>query len=263
MNNRDTRLDFLRAAAIILVVIGHYLQGLPAGEEIFLFRLVYAFHMPLFMVIAGMAAAHSAAFRIDPVSAQTFPWLGLQAMPMKVARLLIPFFSWGVVRYFASDWHTRTVFMEYIQTLFRRPDIGLWFLPVLFCIFAALSFVRALYGFALRRYGLKSPNLMLLACLGCGWLLLLLMRHNYACYLSCYYYPFVCAGLFCNRASLPAAHGAPLVAVLGFTVLFQFWHRTEADARLLHWLGSSHELMIKQLSPPWRALLAAQYSWRS
>ena len=46
--------DALRGFAIVFVVIGHTLQyGAADPDENALFRLIYAFHMPLFMFISG------------------------------------------------------------------------------------------------------------------------------------------------------------------------------------------------------------------
>ena len=58
---RDYELDFAKAILIILVIIGHSLQYsygndyLSSGHYFnnHLYRLIYSFHMPLFMMISG------------------------------------------------------------------------------------------------------------------------------------------------------------------------------------------------------------------
>ena len=52
---RDISFDIAKGIAIFLVVWGHVLQqGIPAAvEEHYIFKTIYAFHMPLFAVISG------------------------------------------------------------------------------------------------------------------------------------------------------------------------------------------------------------------
>lgn len=58
MKKRIPELDFIKGAAIILVVIGHVISQVWNSnpviyENVFLFRLCYSFHMPLFVFISG------------------------------------------------------------------------------------------------------------------------------------------------------------------------------------------------------------------
>ncbi len=58
MKKRIPELDFIKGAAIILVVIGHVISQVwnsnPAiYENVFLFRICYSFHMPLFVFVSG------------------------------------------------------------------------------------------------------------------------------------------------------------------------------------------------------------------
>ena len=54
---RSEELDISKGIAIFLVVWGHIIQYSFAGKEEFyeniIFRLIYGFHMPLFMIISG------------------------------------------------------------------------------------------------------------------------------------------------------------------------------------------------------------------
>jgi len=60
-NKRNNTIDIIKAVAIILVCIGHSIQfgsGFNIlSEEIFFdnicFKIIYSFHMPLFMLISG------------------------------------------------------------------------------------------------------------------------------------------------------------------------------------------------------------------
>lgn len=54
---RDPRIDFAKGILIVLVVLGHCIQISYAGSDEFysnwLFKLIYSFHMPAFMLISG------------------------------------------------------------------------------------------------------------------------------------------------------------------------------------------------------------------
>lgn len=53
---RDRKIDILRGIAILLVVLGHYIQVIYsplAFDDNLLFRIIYSFHMPLFIFISG------------------------------------------------------------------------------------------------------------------------------------------------------------------------------------------------------------------
>lgn len=60
MRVRDNRLDFAKGVLIVLVVLGHLLEEVSGGWEDGFVRLVltviYAFHMPAFVFLAGVTA---------------------------------------------------------------------------------------------------------------------------------------------------------------------------------------------------------------
>ena len=59
MKKRNEFIDILKGYAIILVVLGHSLQygcGLLPNNQFFsnnIFKIIYTFHMPLFVLISG------------------------------------------------------------------------------------------------------------------------------------------------------------------------------------------------------------------
>lgn len=56
MKERNPALDYAKAIGIMLVVLGHVLEY--AGETGAVYKLIYAFHMPLFFVISGIAMSY-------------------------------------------------------------------------------------------------------------------------------------------------------------------------------------------------------------
>lgn len=71
---RDPRIDFAKGILIVLVVLGHCIQISYAGSDEFysnwLFKLIYSFHMPAFMLISGWLfySSHDKTFRQIAVS---------------------------------------------------------------------------------------------------------------------------------------------------------------------------------------------------
>lgn len=60
-NERNAYIDFVKAVAIILVIVGHCIQY-GSGNDVLsastffddkVFKFIYSFHMPLFMLVSG------------------------------------------------------------------------------------------------------------------------------------------------------------------------------------------------------------------
>lgn len=116
------RLDVLKALAIVLVVFGHSVSRIyddPAHAPVWIawaFTALSAFHVPLFMFVAGYVTRR----------APNLSWLRDRAL-----RLLVPYAAWGCVQYVAY-------FRGQGPAWFGRAAIdpaatnALWFLYVLF-----------------------------------------------------------------------------------------------------------------------------------
>src|SRR6478735_3308217 len=86
----NSQLDALKGFAILLVVLGHSTQTYAANgnfDNNFLFRIIYSFHMPLFMFLSGAVAAYS----LRPMN-----W---DFIKRKFYMLVIPFVAWYLVGY--------------------------------------------------------------------------------------------------------------------------------------------------------------------
>ena len=153
IKNRDLFLDIAKGLAIILVVVGHVIQGSSQYfDDLLWFRVIYSFHMPLFVFLSGAVAA--IAFKSDRVQD------GLQAAFVQAKtkivkatiRLLLPFISWCLINQFIYH-HSDSVISALILA-FRRPDTALWFLLAIFyCIVLAELFnilFSAIYTFSKR-----------------------------------------------------------------------------------------------------------------
>lgn len=88
IKKRDSSIDNIRGIAIVLVVIGHVIVEFYETDAAFVdnywFRLIYSFHMPLFMFVGGWVA-----------------WLTFDGtfkkLKKRTAALLIPFVVWNVI----------------------------------------------------------------------------------------------------------------------------------------------------------------------
>jgi fucose 4-O-acetylase-like acetyltransferase len=150
---RDAFLDIAKGLAIILVVIGHVIQGGSENfDELLWFKVIYSFHMPLFVFLSGAVAA--IAFQSDSV--KDAMKASLQQTKVKISkaavRLLLPFVAWCVINQLI--YHHSDSVMSALILAFRRPDTALWFLLAIFyCIVLAAIFnifFSAIYKLSIR-----------------------------------------------------------------------------------------------------------------
>jgi fucose 4-O-acetylase-like acetyltransferase len=122
---REHHIDLLKAVAIVLVVLGHSIQYTTLQfDEHPIFRLIYSFHMPLFMFVSGYLAYRTVLSgdyigrRFRALGIPFFAWLALNAF----------FRNYGDLK--SGDGHSA---MSFLWGAIKSPDNGgLWFLIVLF-----------------------------------------------------------------------------------------------------------------------------------
>ena len=121
-SDRLKYIDFLRGLAILLVILGHAIQfsDEKASSANILYCFIYSFHMPLFMFLSGFVSGYK-------------DYLDIRDFKKRALQLLVPFFCWP----FAvglTDWNNFS--FQIYPHIVDKPDCGLWFLWVLFFIFA-------------------------------------------------------------------------------------------------------------------------------
>lgn len=164
LKDRDVFLDIAKGLAIILVVVGHVLQGSALNfDELIGFRVIYSFHMPLFVFLSGAVAA--IAFKPDRLQDGFRATLAsIRARLSKSAiRLLLPFVAWCIVN--ELIYHSSNGVISALVLAFRRPDTALWFLLAIFYCVVLLSIFEILFA---ALYAL-SKNI---ACSSCARFLL-------------------------------------------------------------------------------------------
>lgn len=192
MATRNSYIDCLKGATIILVVIGHTIQCLFGDWKYSIVeRAIYMFHMPLFISISG--------FLFHP-SVEKYSFL--KYVKRNLLRLYLPSLVWGMVSvvmigaskiagsrpielsYFASllftgMWYlTVLCILNIIGSLFYHISKynSLWLWLTLFCVvyfipsFGVINYIKFLMpfwilGFCCKYYGInRIPLLLVLLC---------------------------------------------------------------------------------------------------
>jgi uncharacterized membrane protein YcfT len=201
-------LDVLKGFAILLVVFGHSIQNyFPASyyEQNIIFRIIYSFHIPLFMFLAGAAATYS------------HRPMNFDFIKRKFYMLVIPYIAWGITEFYISSSYHHTTLWHYMHDIILYPDYGLWFLWVLFLNFCLLAI-----GKKLTKY-LRVYSYLLV------WFAVYCIPHNtYGVGLVKWHFPFFIAGylIFTHRERL-AKYRRPVttLCVIASPLLISTWHR--------------------------------------
>lgn len=133
---RNTIIDILKGITIILVILAHCIQfgsGLYYLEsqsffDNLLFKLIYSFHMPLFMLISGYLFCFT-------VKKYSFNYI----LKTRFTNLIIPIIVWQTIWNFIEDLKNQNnpsflfVFDSYINTLWFITSVFFNSLVVVFC----------------------------------------------------------------------------------------------------------------------------------
>lgn len=184
--SRNHFLDFTKAIAIILVVLGHCIQYGSGGhylkEALFydnnLFKFIYCFHMPLFMIISG----YLFSFGINRESSKLL--IG------KFKSLIVPIFSWSIILYlyiiFANILNDNFSIVETIKSYFLYCIYSLWFLwAVFYC---------SLIVILINRYFKDSIIIYTVV-----FIISFIIPDSYNLHLYKFMYPFFIIGYFYNK----------------------------------------------------------------
>lgn len=236
VSSRDTFLDCLKGFAIGTVVLGHTFQGAtPDFDHSLPFRLIYSFHMPMFMFIAGMTASLSFSKRLN-----TTPDLPsyLSEIKSKALRLVVPFMTWAIIKYFLvhpAGYDPATWLLHMLQV----PDEGLWFLWALFqcsCVLALASMAVQYFYYSLTATSSGERNnpaelyLLLILAWPIANALFRALPSDLGLGLAKAFFPYFFAG-FIFHIIRPAGLSNTLrwIPYVIFVALAPFWYRTEVS----------------------------------
>lgn len=147
-NNLNRQVCFLSSFAMILVVIGHS-DITDDYKQLFIYKWVYGFHMPLFFFVSGFLFAYTTPKeKLERLDLRQF-------YNKKIKRLLIPFFFFNTLFFFVKatlispeqmQHPVELTYNSFVHYTFFSPIGYLWFLPTLFILF--LFFVPFIQRFA-------------------------------------------------------------------------------------------------------------------
>jgi len=138
---RDMSLDIAKGIGIILVVLGHCLDGLIAsgffpgtnGAAVYTVFLIYLFHMPLFFVVSG----HLASGKHRPVGT---------TLAKLLPTVVYPYFLWSVLQaltmVYLSRYTTSHAQISSLSKILWIPIVPYWFLYALFFCHAGYLVIR-------------------------------------------------------------------------------------------------------------------------
>ena len=219
---KNPTLNVLKGFAIILVVYGHVIQRtmVVAGQDFFshpVFKIIYTFHLPLFVFISGYLLAFSLQRRT------------LRAVFLtRCKSLLIPFVIWSILDLLINsilnkmDGNGEPIHwgQEIVQYLFVNPAV--WFLFMLFMMSCVLL------------WSVKLQNRLGLAAFGIVYagILIIPVNEYAALYYVKWFYLFYLAGYCVNRFGMKiiAKFNNALVLVgslILFSVLAGHWIKTD------------------------------------
>ncbi len=240
LKTRDYGIDWLKALAIVLMVLGHAIQySLVSNfDSNIIFRLIYSFHMPLFIFVSG--------YLISSGKNSSFLWKQFKL-------LIIPFLLWMVLYSFyyrRMDLHNGnwSILSTYYLQVFRFPGKGgLWFLWALYVIDVFYFFLRKNRYFYLLSVAVVvllyalTPSFPELNCYGLG--------------LFKVYYPYFLLGCLLRQYQFAEKIKRWQVALLVVVMVFLqiAWARTGSvyafGMSIAHDNNSIYALVVRILTP--------------
>lgn len=257
---RDIFLDVAKGLAIILVVVGHICQGARTDfDHFFPFRLIYSFHMPMFICLAGMVASLKikSFFPLSTVNITVYN--AKKEVWGATTRLFIPFIAWTVVYYFSN--HNDGT-MKYFKSVISSPDWSLWFLLALFYCRIFLESIRSIVILArialtkmFKRDFQRIEHYIVSAIIILIFFLIFIKYcpSSFGLYFFKNYFPYYILGIFLYKYKekiwyRPQIQSACLIV---FCVLMPFWYRTEPGPA---------EVWLAQFMSPGKASMLFRYT---
>jgi len=210
LKNKNPTIDIVKGLAIILVVYGHVIEhGMaPQGKDFFLnpvFKVIYTFHMPLFVFISGYLVALSLKKRSPmDVFKRKFDSLLVPFVSLAILGIIV---SYGLNILFANNSGGVNFLQDLLDQLLLKPSV--WFLFTLF-ILNCLLLCSVHWA---KRFG---PAIFL----GTYFLILVIPYNDYFCfYYIKWFYLFFLAGYFISPYDLRITHQTIRTVAVGISVL--------------------------------------------
>lgn len=195
---RIVYIDWLKAFAIFLVLLGHSVEELStAGRSNNLFRFIYSFHMPLFMMLSGFFLAKS----LDN---------GIKHLLITRSRqLLLPVLSFSVMIFAVSLLVPSLELTDGLGFFGYLTGMDMWFMKYLFvCTLIAYLSDRI---FRIRALAATIPSFLLVSISRVGMFRI---------------HPFLWMGYYIHKYEKTVSRHLKwllLVTFVGFVLLYLFW----------------------------------------
>lgn len=196
-------IDNLKAFLIILVILGHSIQFTDLGhfDNNILFRYIYSFHMPLFMMVSGFLS-YREEYTVHNIK-------------KRFAQLVVPFVAWSLISLALNqEWNFRWLIC---------PDTSLWFLWVLFWIYTAVA-VASICAHRFKFHPIIATVLVYGIIYALGRMLPIPFGYG----LVVWHMPFFYIGILCRRYSetvMPLIKKYSSIILLAWIIGAYFWSR--------------------------------------
>lgn len=204
VEKRNDVLDIVKGVAAILVVWGHAIQYFSTGGidfwESSVFRIIYSFHMPLFMLVSGYVFYWTCSRKN-----RTTVILG------RVRGIGIPMLVWGTIIGFIRSQ------MHFSIGRWVNEVIGIWFLYAVLLASIIVVIINKIAGGG--TYTAVHYAMMLIAALA----ILLLPGHTNVLFV----YPYFVVGYALNEQKLFKESKTNLLYILGWLVLIPFYGKED------------------------------------
>ena len=172
-NNRDIRFDLVKLLTIYLVILGHVFPILNPefGYGHVVRKIIYTFHMPLFMMISGYFCTRSLSYPFLLLVKKKLKQLVLPAITCTVLVCIAAFILFDDYSYrdeiIGNSWYLKTLFVVYIIAWpMRHLSLADGFYAVisillLFCVPHAYSLqINYLYPFFMIGYFMNKYDIL-------------------------------------------------------------------------------------------------------
>ena len=217
-SKRIEYIDSLKGFAIILVVLGHVTDGYffsrfnPAADDIFwpICNVIYAFHMPLMMLISGYLF-YAAYIRRDEKKNVSVKWKRVLIHILNMLFIYIVFsLIFGFIKMKLAGVVTDSVTADDLKGIFVKSISPFWYLYVLIIFSVVTPFLIKLAAMSSIPKGLNPtfPVLIIGIILNIYANIELTINDNrFELYRLCYFYIFFAAGLLVRSFDGKAAEG--------------------------------------------------------
>lgn len=190
---RNIIVDVLRGIAVVAVLLGHAIQRgfIVNYENKIIFKIIYSFHMPLFMLLSGYA-----------LHRYTKKW-DSSFLKKRFLRLIIPTIVWSYIIYFMRSFNFvgikefvvfQDTVLDYTKALALHPDFIIWFLYIVF-LCDVIFFIQN------KIMKNKNEKLSILITIAVAILLFIIPNNNFGIPRLKIYFPIFSLGYYVSKYS--------------------------------------------------------------